>query len=115
MKQTKGEWKVVLDEEFSNEYQAGKKTRRYSIHSNNLLLATVWAEDEFIAIAKKTPVQAEQDGNAYIMAAAPDLLDVCKELFDLLEDKSPVWFSIKHYNRACSAIAKATMTTLQPV
>lgn len=56
----------------------------------------------------------EANDNAQLMAAAPDLLDVCKELFNLLEHEQPVWYLRGHYNRASMAITKATQATLQP-
>ena len=78
MKHTKGKWEIIPDEECSNKYQAGKLTRRFDIRNDNFLIATVWAEDEFRN--KKTPVQMEQEANARLIAAAPDLLVALRNL-----------------------------------
>jgi len=80
---TKKNWELSIDEEFANKYQAGKKTHRFQIKSidfyaNELLIATIWAEDEFVTLQHKTPSQVEQDANAHLMNAAPDLLEACE-------------------------------------
>ena len=62
-KHTTEPWAMALDEEKSNKYQAGKKTRRYDIRGDGLLIGTVWAEHEFIFHKSKTPTQSEQDAN----------------------------------------------------
>ena len=73
MEHTKGTWIAKIDEEFSNKYQGGANTRRYSIESKNCLIATVWAEGEFRKT--KSPAQIEQNANACLIAAAPQMLD----------------------------------------
>lgn len=82
---TKEEWKVIPDEDCVNKCQAGKITRRFDIRSGNLLIATIWAEDEFAATRQKTPIQAEQEANVQLIATAPDLLYICEEAFFKLE------------------------------
>ena len=68
---TPEEWTKRIDKDNSNQYQGGKKTRRYEIKANGLLIATVWAEDEFVTTRQQTPTQNKQDANAALIAAAP--------------------------------------------
>jgi len=44
-----------------------------------------------------------------LTAAAPDLLEVLTELFNLLEENEPQWYLKSHYNHAIKAIKKATL------
>lgn len=60
-----------------------------------------------IATVNETPAIGHHSANARLIAAAPDLLAVCKELFNLLEEHEPIWYLKGHYNRASDAIAKA--------
>jgi len=81
-------WELVLNEERSNQFQAGKKTRRYDIREadSGLLIATIWGEDEFIKSMQKTPTQEQQDYNARLIMAAPRLLKVCQAVKDICID-----------------------------
>ena len=53
---------------------------------------------------------AESAANARLIAAAPELLEACKAMFDLLEKEEPNWYLRKHYNIATATIAKAEGT-----
>ena len=102
MEHTKGTWIAKIDEEFSNKYQGGANTRRYSIESKNCLIATVWAEGEFRKT--KSPAQIEQNANACLIAAAPDLLEALRQIkvLNAGKDYDILWLCDK-------AIAKAEL------
>lgn len=51
--------------------------------------------------------KGSMEANALLIAAAPELLDALKELFDLLEEHQPQWYLKKHYNVALNALNKA--------
>lgn len=39
--------------------------------------------------------------------AAPELLEACEEILELLEEHQPVWYLKMHYNHLIAAIKKA--------
>lgn len=49
----------------------------------------------------------EDDGNAFLMAAAPDMYEALRELLELLEEHEPNWYLKKHFTKASQALAKA--------
>lgn len=100
---TKGEWV----------YKKGPTgiRRIYGASGEKKIIATVKGlEDGIDNVARRV----EANANAQLMAASPDLLNVCIELFELLEHEAPEWYKRGHSNRATFAITKATLTTLQP-
>lgn len=51
--------------------------------------------------------RAEEDANARLIAAAPELLEALKEATALLDEHEPQWYLKGHYNRFTKAISKA--------
>lgn len=49
----------------------------------------------------------EQKANQNLFAAAPDLLEATEELYNLLEEHLPNWYTRGHYVKAIAAIKKA--------
>jgi hypothetical protein len=72
MSYTKGPWKVVSS--FNNDHHDDKFCSIQD-EKDEFFLAEVCGDIGSIANAR---------GNAYLMAAAPDLLHVCKDIYDFL-------------------------------
>ena len=49
----------------------------------------------------------EEEVEANLVSAAPDLLNALIEVANLLEENEPNWYLRKHYNRITSALNKA--------
>lgn len=49
----------------------------------------------------------QQEANANLIAAAPELYESLKEVFALLNEHEPVWYLQGHYKRMKAALEKA--------
>jgi hypothetical protein len=88
---TKGEWKILW----------GNYTHFATINTDVL--------HRICAIENDNPNEIDElRANAKLISAAPDLLEICMELFNLLEEHEPDWYLRGHYNKAIKAINKAT-------
>ena len=92
MKHTPGPWEI----------SRGVHAYPFSIESESKTIG-------FIKL--QTGLQEVTEANARLIASAPDLLEACKEILNLLEAEMPIWYLRYHYNVLSSAIAKATGNT----
>ena len=101
-KSTPGPWEVGfsnLSKQGISESCSSRRTIAF-VHSRHF--------DDFLCEGIE---QSEMNANARLIASAPDLLEACKEILNLLEAEMPIWYLRYHYNVLSSAIAKATGNT----
>ncbi|MBO0323494.1 hypothetical protein J0X14_14390 [Muricauda sp. CAU 1633] len=88
-KGTKGEWKENQSEVYSSIYKNGEPF-------------------DLVKVASLVQINPDETkANAKLIAAAPDLLEALKDVYDLLEEHQPNWYLRKHFNKMESALTKA--------
>jgi len=101
-KHTPGPWEIgsYLEDPFGNDYEV--KTIFQVTPQRTRYICDILG-------GANPKIKKEIETNARLIATAPDLLEVLKELFNLLEEnQDTARFYLKgHYNRAKAAIAKA--------
>ena len=67
----------------------------------------VWSEDKYVAATQTGINEEEQQANAKLIAAAPDLLEACKAVLDIVNAYSHIPAQLKACEILQEAIAKA--------
>jgi hypothetical protein len=101
MKHTKGPWILNYPHPSSNNFIIGNDTFEDFVMNPIAEILPPVCESEAQQLD-------EQEANAKLIAAAPELFESLSELLALLDEHEPEWYLRGHYNRAIKAINKAT-------
>jgi len=79
------------------------KVQRYD-NGNSYAISPVGSAKVIAKLQSKT---FDNKANAHLIAAAPEMYEALKEIYQLLEKHEPHWYLRKHYNLVAKALAKA--------